>query len=279
MAKGSKERGESPQVTVHVVESWADFVALVGRNPFRHWAFRGQASAAWRLWPTLSRELHNREVHPELWTRQEQRSIRVFQRKATQFLEQRPEIDDTAHWLALMQHHGAPTRLLDFTWSPYVAAFFALESAVSDAAIWAIDAPRIGTFAFGPSFRETDRPLAPREMLAELGLENPSDVAVGEPYFKNRRLIAQSGTFACPVDITRPLDAILGAKPDLVAQIVLRGTDLRREGLEELYRMNITYATLFPDLDGLSRSIGYELEYHWEIDTRTGERRADAETP
>ena len=58
------------------------------------------------------------------------------------FLGHVPEWEDDFQWLALMQHHGAPTRLLDFTWSPYVAAFLALERAVDDAAVWAIH-PRV----------------------------------------------------------------------------------------------------------------------------------------
>ena len=41
------------------------------------------------------------------------------------------------------------------------------------------------------------------------------------------------------------------------------------EGMRELYRMNITQATLFPDLDGLARSLAYELEFHWAYDPRT----------
>src|SRR5216684_3693164 len=61
------------------------------------------------------------------------------------FLAHVPDDADSFHWLALMQHHGAPTRLLDFTWSPYVAAFFALERATSDAAIWAINLPLLWT--------------------------------------------------------------------------------------------------------------------------------------
>ena len=42
-----------------------------------------------------------------------------------------------------MQHHGAPTRLLDFTWSPYVAAFFALVHTTKQAAVWAVNPKRL----------------------------------------------------------------------------------------------------------------------------------------
>jgi len=38
-----------------------------------------------------------------------------------------------------MQHHGAPTRLLDFTYSFYIAAYFALEESEKDCAIWALN--------------------------------------------------------------------------------------------------------------------------------------------
>jgi len=47
---------------------------------------------------------------------------------------------------------------------------------------------------------------------------------------------------------------------------------VREVGMRELYRMNITYATLFPDLDGLAKSMGYELEFHWGYNPRTMER-------
>jgi hypothetical protein len=46
---------------------------------------------------------------------------------------------------------------------------------------------------------------------------------------------------------------------------------MRNQGMRELYRMNITYATLFPDLDGLARSMAYELEFHWAYNPRTME--------
>ena len=64
-------------------------------------------------------------------------------RNAHAYLEAHHMPRDTVEWMALMQHHGAPTRLLDWSTSPYVAAFFALEEAVdptATCAIWAIDA-------------------------------------------------------------------------------------------------------------------------------------------
>src|SRR5262249_6965591 len=48
---------------------------------------------------------------------------------------------------------------------------------------------------------------------------------------------------------------------------------LRETAIRELYGMNITHATLFPDVDGLARSMAYELEYHWAFDPRTMQPR------
>jgi hypothetical protein len=86
----------------------------------------------------------------------------------------------------------------------------------------------------------------------------------------NRRLIAQSGTFAVPGVLDLPVEQILGDRDqrNILAKIVLTNS-VREVAMRELYRMNITYATLFPDLDGLARSLAYELEFHWAYDPRT----------
>ena len=96
---------------------------------------------------------------------------------------------------------------------------------------------------------------------------------MGEPHTMNRRLIAQSGTFAVPGVLDMPIEEILSdADPEnVLAKIVLTNAGAR-SGMRELYRMNITYATLFPDLDGLARSMGYELEFHWAYNPRTMEK-------
>jgi hypothetical protein len=84
-------------------------------------------------------------------------------------------------------------------------------------------------------------------------------------------VIAQSGTFVFPHDIERPIDQILARKKNLIAKFVLRGAGLRKRALGELYRMNITHATLFPDRDGLARPLACELESHYAFDPTEGE--------
>jgi hypothetical protein len=95
----------------------------------------------------------------------------------------------------------------------------------------------------------------------------------------NQRLIAQSGTFIVPGVLDRPLESILETYPNpgnTLLKLILP-MEIRNIGMRELYRMNITQATLFPDLDGLARSLAYELEFHWAYDPRTMKRMKNAE--
>jgi FRG domain len=263
---GKSHAKQTDHLIVEKVDTWEGYLQLVDSDLYRNWAFRCQVDATWQLWPTIARELKNRRVNPRYWTEQEHRIIWIFQRKALHYLENIPDIADTFRWLALMQHHGAPTRLLDFTWSPYVAAFFALEANTTDAAVWAINTPKLGSNCFGPNAFHDDWVPEPQLALQHFGFKSVDDVAIGEPFFKNQRLVAQSGTFACPYDITRPVDEILGRSRNTIAKFVLQGHKLRKQALDELYRMNVTHATLFSDLDGLACSLRYELESHFQFD-------------
>jgi hypothetical protein len=251
------------------VESWKEFLERITDSPFHNWAFRGQRDARAPLFSALSRYLIIYGIDRRAWSEQEERILRIFKRKAIHFLDHIPEFDDDLQWLALMQDHGAPTRLLDFTWSPYVAAFFALHNATEDAAIWVCNPFEI---------REVDErrikkmnPELPGNFRRFLLPGKTPFVWIGEPHAMNRRLIAQSGTFIVPGILGRPLEDILQEYPNpekTLLKLVLP-TKLRTEGMRELYKMNITQASLFPDLDGLARSLAYELEFHWAYDPRT----------
>jgi hypothetical protein len=90
----------------------------------------------------------------------------------------------------------------------------------------------------------------------------------------NHRLVAQSGTFLIPGVLDRPVEEILAGyqTPDtLVVKFELDSAAVRSDAMRALYAMNITYATLFPDLAGLAKSMAYELEFHWGFDPRTME--------
>src|SRR5207253_8660366 len=103
------------------ITSWAEYQRMAESATYRSWGFRGQANSDWPLASSLTRYLTYSGVHPDAWIGQEQRIVRIFQRKAHLFLQHVPPPNDSFQWLGLMQHHGAPTRLLDVTWSPYVA--------------------------------------------------------------------------------------------------------------------------------------------------------------
>jgi hypothetical protein len=247
------------------LQSWEEYLSLITDSPYQHWAFRGQKDASSPLFSGLSRYLMTFRVNPRAWPEQEERILRIFKRKAIHFLDNVPQQNDDFEWLALMQDHGAPTRLLDFTWSPYVAAFFALHNATKDAVIWACNPAEI-------------------EKMKQVDLANPGNfrkyfltgsgsfVWLSEPYAMNRRLIAQSGTFLVPAILNKSIERILREYPnprDTLVKFILPADKVREKGMRELYRMNITQATLFPDLDGLARSLAFELEFHWAYDPRT----------
>jgi len=259
------------------LESWDAFLQLITSEPYNNWAFRGERDERWPLYSSLSRYLRNFDISALAWSRQEARILRIFKRKAHQFLAQPPDPDDDFQWLALMQHHGAPTRLIDFTWSPYVAAFFALERSLADGVVWAMNPARIDSTR-APRHRPMDP--RPKGNFTRYFLAGKHRfIWMGEPLMMNRRLIAQSGTFAVPGVLDIPVEEILSSEvqEDVLAKFVLANA-VREVGMRELYRMNITYATLFPDLDGLAKSLGYELEFHWGYNPRTMEEY-DARLP
>lgn len=267
------KRAKAPRRSYAVVrvESWDDFLKSMTDLRYAHWAFRGERDARWPLYSSISRYFHSFHVNPEAWPEQERRILRIFKRKAHVYLEQPPSPDDDFQWLALMQHHGAPTRLIDFTWSPYVAAFFALERTVGEGVVWAVNPGRTEGSRVAESAAD---PRVPGNFTNHFLRSKRPFVWLGEPHTMNRRLIAQSATFVLPGVLDQPVEQILSGYPEpehILAKFILP-QHVREAGMHELYRMNITYATLFPDLDGLARSLGYELEFHWAYNPRTMQR-------
>jgi hypothetical protein len=259
------------------IDSWSQFREVVCGAEYESWAFRGHSDSSWKLYSTLSRYFIDFCVHKDAWSQQESRSLRIFKRKAHLLLTRVPSEGDSFQWLALMQHHGAPTRLLDFTWSPYVAAFFALERATAKAAMWALFPPKLGnrmirTIRASQKIEKDEIGPWTEGNYERYFLPNREPlVIIGEPTQMNQRLVAQMGTFVMPGVLDKPVEEIV--PPEAVAKFTLDTSKIRRDGLKALYNMNITPYSLFPGVDGLARSLAYELESHWAFDPITMERR------
>ena len=113
--------------------SWDDFYktileqnSLEQNSRDRQWIYRGQTKH-WPLTTKIERTLNNWEIDLKDATSIEFQTIREFRRRMREPQHHRVH-NDTLFCLALMQHHGAPTRLLDCTYSPFAAAAFAMEN-------------------------------------------------------------------------------------------------------------------------------------------------------
>src|SRR5450830_1389550 len=146
--------------------------------------------------------------------------------------------------------------------------FFALYRTTKNSAVFALDTPKLWTVvpSNGPTlYRDMIDPRVNGNFERYFATNNNEVIWVGEPEQMDRRLVAQSGTFVVPGVLDKTLEEVIQQYEEgdtLIKKIVLPPS-IREEAMLSLYRMNIPHATLFPDLDGLSRSIGYELEITW----------------
>ena len=176
---------------------------------------------------------------------------------------------DQAEWelLFIAQHHGLPTRLLDWTYSPLVAAHFAtLDSRPrGDRVLWQLDWRRLHErFGLKPlAFLVEDLvdELA-RRGIGTLGefFERAADAApfacMLEPPAMDHRITVQSAAFTITSDTSRPFDAFLAEHgvAEALRRIVIpaRAVDLIRDQLDICA---IDERRLFPDLDGVAREV------------------------
>jgi hypothetical protein len=131
------------QYAEHRITAMRDFLDHLPESPNEFpWGYRGQASIKWELKPTLYRNLIDTGENSEpvkiarAYKKLENRLLMKFKAYARPHLAFEPSYDIA--WLALGQHFGLPTRLLDWTENPLVAMFFALKDTTEhDAVIWA----------------------------------------------------------------------------------------------------------------------------------------------
>ena len=257
------------------IDSWEHFEAeIVSKHVAvtpalkRSYVYRGQSNASWSLDPSFTRLCRTLGLDRPRAIEVESRALRIFQERAHLHLRRAflPKVG-FLDWWTLMQHHRAPTRILDWTHSPLVALYFAVcENWSVDGAVWAFQRRAL-----------TDRNEAKYGVLP-----NASLVIEPEKWFyadpptqrmlafdrarQTERMVAQQGAFTVCQDVladhaTAIEDAVPATEPiapnqiSIFLQKVVIPLAHKKPFLKRLHMMNITADALFPGVDGLGRSI------------------------
>lgn len=189
--------------------------------------FRGVRKLSYELVPKIGRYEKFKKSSDTL--SEEKYMLRLFKEQAIRFVNFTPTSD--WEWLAIAQHHGMPTRLLDWTRNALVAAYFAIQKEHDgDSCVYAFKSK---TYIHidkkpDPFTRDTVGKFIPRHVTG--------------------RITAQAGLFTIHPDPVMPFTS------PHVDRLIIKAS-FRKELKQILYKYGIHEATLFPDMDGLCRHI------------------------
>jgi hypothetical protein len=246
------------------LKSWSDFKSKV--DSFKlEWIYRGQANASWELSTSLERSSlveidHDVEI-----------VLIAEYRKAIRSLPDYSGIPETTlEWLSLLQHHGTPTTLIDFTDSPYIAAYFAFQEEVSEksesVAIWCIN--RIRFYQAALYYLKEDVEIAAHGCRQYLFSESTFEKLFGRrdldcvmPFDlanANQRQLIQQSVFVAAMNPEKrfadQLSFLDYQEKPIMTKLTIPSKE-RKVALRDLMKMNITHATLFPGIDGFARAL------------------------
>jgi len=236
-------------LTLIKIESVADLMKQVNSGGTGDSWFRGHIDDAWTLRPSVFRDRG--------WLEAEADMIKRFRQAVTSRIRCQPSND--WGWVCLAQHHGVPTRLLDWSENPLIGLYFAVEFDESDRG--AVDGK---LFSLDPDLLNADTAGRPTGVLL-LGQDTLLDEYL--PSFDSKmkqgglavvapqsfdRITAQSGVFT----VTHRLDPFdLGKScPHAIEEFIVPQTAKSRLR-NELERLNITAATVYPDLEHIGMAI------------------------
>jgi hypothetical protein len=228
-------------VALTFAELWSSFWGWLEVHPTSAFLFRGQADKS-PIVPKIGRGAYN-------YDRARERALyNAFVRAARPFLP--IPLRSDWEWLALAQHHGAPTRLADWSTSPLVAAWFAVTSypETTDAVIFALELTSddietldiaTGMSASGARF---DDPFAMNK-----------GVFVIETAPVSARITTQRGIFTVHGDPRQALDVPADDAFDIP-------NALRSDFQGRLLDLGIDASHIYPDLEGLCKTLDWKFK-------------------
>lgn len=226
---------------------------FLNKSPFKgeRWIFRGQSDAVWELRCHIDRMLGNRQILADKRIWLEKNLLKEFKRRAVPHIRSRPQSD--WEWLFIAQHHGLPTRLLDWTSNPLVALFFAVRANIGD---------RDGVvhgYKHGAEVCDFSVQIDPFES-ARLELCEPPHVT--------ERIAAQFGLFTAepPNWSFRDDDDDDGRRPEIESWPVSHSATLRIN--KELESLGFSEATLFPGLGGICNDLRNSMRGSCKVPTK-----------
>jgi hypothetical protein len=228
------ERGLGMNKTTSVQDLMKSASGRYFSEPRGRWVFRGHSRTNYELVPSVGRDKHTAKSRK----RYEQGLFEIFCREARAYISTVP----TNHWewLSLAQHHGLPTRMLDWTYNPLVALYFAVEA----------DEDTDGKFyALRAATRASERVLP----------ESPFEIERPVKIFPNiitPRIRAQESVFVVCEALESPLDKVLPSNWIIDQQVIPAAA---KEGLRyELFRIGVHASSVFPDLEGLAARLKWQ---------------------
>ncbi len=170
------------------------------------------------------------------------------------------------NWLALAQHHGLPTRLLDWTYSPYVALHFAtanIEKYHLDGVIWCLSYVKANAYLperLKKELKQEGSNVFTPELLDEVcpklnslrKLQDEPYIVFLEPPSLDERIVNQHALFSLMSDNKSIQSEWIKNHPELYHRIIIP-SKLKWEIRDKLDQVNITERVLFPGLEGLSK--------------------------
>ncbi|MFS4491934.1 FRG domain-containing protein [Maribacter sp. 2308TA10-17] len=235
------------KIEIKSVSEYLEKVNSFEQQHIAQWVFRGHSDEAYELVPSLFRiDIENTLTD---WDDLEEYMLKVFQREARPFNEYQPA--DEIELISLAQHHGLPTRLLDWSTNPLVALFFAVEqyqSEIENSAVWCY-----GFHSTHNCFPESTR------IDRRLTLEKENNIIF--PNHVSPRITNQSGCFTAHELPTGRGDFVpFDQQPNHfgVFDLFVINKKYRKDILDQLYDLGYHHGLIYPGLDGLSKRIRYE---------------------